>query len=342
MKVLLMMMGGIAGDYTYLEDLYSNPPPGVSYDICLPEEFAKISSSSPLKEKIKKYDLIHLHSWFPPCDNLYTLSFFRNLAVPVLCSFTTTIWDCHRFYWKRVPYLKMVKWLLYSRLMKPKGLIAWSQMAKSNAIRQFAYNPERIHVVPPFVKSQPNSKKRDSKEIIIGFVGHDFERKGGFFLLEAFKILTKKYPNLYLHMISDYKVENSENIKIYGKKSRYELFSWFYPNCDIFVLPTRADFFGMSILEAMSFGIPVITSDIYAMNEIIEDGKDGFLIPPGNLNALLEKMSILIEDKALREKMGRDAKNKILQKFNPGILGRNLKQIYETCLDTDKLKDRAR
>jgi len=340
MKVLLIILGGLSGDYSYLEDLYNNPPFGVSYNICLPEEFTRTSTTT-LKEKIEKCDLVHFHNWFPPCDNLYTLRFFKNLKVPLLCSFTTTIWDCHRFYWKMTPYLKMTKWFLYSRLMKPKGFIAWSQKAKSRAIRQFHYNPEKIHVLPPFIKSQTANTKKGSQEIIIGFVGDDFKRKGGPLLLEAFKILTKKYANLYLKIISNYKIENSENIKSYGRKTRDELFSSFYPDCDIFVLPTKADFFGMSILEAMSFGIPVITTDVYAMSEIIDDGKDGFLIPSNNLDALLAKMTILIEDKELREKMGGKAKNKILERFNPEIIGKNLKRIYEVCLECNKVKDKV-
>ncbi|MGD0337127.1 MAG: glycosyltransferase family 4 protein [Candidatus Omnitrophota bacterium] len=332
MKVLLIMLGGLGGDYAYLEDLYNNPPSGVSYALCLPEEFAK-TSPGILKEKIEKCDLIHLHSWFPPCDNLYSLRFFKNLKTPLLCSFTTTIWDCHKFYWKIMPYLKMAKCFLYSRVLKPKGFIAWSQKAKSRAIKQFKYDPGKIHVLPPFIKPQPDNAKTDSQKIMIGFVGEDFERKGGPLLLEAFKTLAKKYADIHLKIISSHKIENSENIESYGRKTRHELFSSFYPDCDIFVLPTKADFFGMSILEAMSFGIPVITSDVYAMNEIIDDGKDGFLIPPNNLSALLEKMSALIKNKDFREVMGREAKNKILQKFNPEIIGESLKQIYKACLE---------
>lgn len=332
MKVLLMMMGGIGGDYAYLEDLYNNPPSDVSYDICLPEEFAKSASTQTFKERIERCDLIHLHSWFPPCDNLYTLKFFRNLKTPILCSFTTTIWDCHRLYWKKTLYLDMVKWFLYSRLMRPRGIIAWSQKARSNAIKQFVYNPEKIEVVPPFIKPQSDRVNKNNSRITIGFVGNDFERKGGLLLLEAFNALTQKYRNLRLNIISDYEIKNTEFIKSYGRKDRSELFNWFYPDCDIFVLPTGADFFGLSILEAMSFGIPVITSDVYAMKEIIDNGKDGFLIPPGDLEALLEKMRILIENKSLREEIGKQAKNKISEKFSPEVIGGRLKQIYKKCL----------
>lgn len=332
MKILLMMLGGIGGDYAYFEELRNNPPPGVSYDTCLPKEFAHAISNGTLKEKIESCDLIHLHSWFPPCDNLYILRFFHNLKTPMLCSFTTTVWDCHRFYWGRTPYVKMAKWLLYSRLIKPGAIIAWSQRARLSAIKQFTCKPEKIYVLPPFIGPRPDNIKDAGQKITIGFIGNDFERKGGPMLLEAFKILKGKYKNLHLNVITDRKIENGPGIKSSVKIERRELPDQFYSDCDIFILPTRADFFSMSILEAMSFGIPVITSNVYAMNEIINDGEDGFLIPPGDLEALLEKMSILIENKDLRKKMGAAAKNKTLQRFNPEITGKALKQIYETCI----------
>jgi glycosyltransferase involved in cell wall biosynthesis len=326
------MLGGLSGDYTYLEDLYNNPPPGVLYDMCLPEEFTR-TAGAELKEKAERCDLIHLHSWFPPCDNSYTAGFFRNLKTPLVCSFTTTVWDCHRLYWKTTPYVKMAKCLLYSRLVRPKRFIAWSQTAKHRAIKQFNYSPEKIHVLPPFIKSRPGNAKRAGRNITFGFVGNDFERKGGTLLLRAFKILAERYADLYLKIVSSHKMEGGRNIEYHGLKTRDELFSSFYPECDIFVLPTTADFFGMSILEAMSFGIPIITTDVYAMKEIIDDGKDGFLIPPGNLDALVAKMGILVENKDLRQKMGEEAKNKISERFNPEMIGKNLKQIYEACFE---------
>ncbi len=332
MNVLLMMMGGIGGDYAYLEDLYNNPPDGVSYDICLPEEFAKNVSTKRFRERIARCDLMHLHSWLPPCHNRHSLKFFRDLRIPFICSLTTTIWDYYRLYCNKSPYLEMVKWLLYSRIVRPRGIIAWSHRAKSSVIKQFAYGPGEVEVIPPFVKPQPDRNNIKKSKITIGFIGNDFERKGGTLLLKAFKKLAEEHGDIRLRIVSDYKIENNEIIKSCGRQKRIDLFSQFYPDCDILVLPTRADFFGMAILEAMSFGIPVITSDVYAMKEIIDDGKDGFLIPPGNLEALLEKMRILIENKSLREEIGKQAKNKISEKFSPEVIGERLRQIYKKCL----------
>ena len=329
-----MILNGLSGDFAYVEELHNNPPPGISYDVCLPEEFSG-TPSVILKEKIERYDLVHFHSWFPPCDNRYTVGFFRNLKRPLLCSFATTMWDCRRLYFKTMPYIKMAKCILYSRLMMPECFIAWSEKAKSRAIKQFHYSPEKIHVLPPFIRSRPVNAKIDRQEITIGFIGDDFERKGGPLLLEAFKALRKERTHLNLKIISGHKIEDSKNIKSYGRKTRDELFNSFYPDCDLFVLPTRVDFFGMAILEAMSFGIPVITTDIYAMDEIIDNGKDGFLVPSNDLGALIEKIDLLIKDNDLRERMGIEAKNKILKRFSPQTIGKKLKLIYEQCIQND-------
>lgn len=333
MDVLLMMMGGIGGDYTYLEELFESPPPGVSYKKCFPDTFKEHLKKNSLGKVIDRADLIHLHSWFPPCDNDYTLQLFKNINKPLVCSFATSIWDCHTLYWDEKPYLKMFKWFLLSRKLKPADLIAWSQHAKKRVVRQFAYNGKKIHVVPPLIKikSRAHTNHHDSK-INIGFIGADFERKGGYLLLDVFKILKKEFPNIYLHIVSDKTIGAVEGVSYLGQIKRQELNDIFFPNCDIFVLPTQADVYSMASLEAMSHGIPVITTSIYAMSEIIDNGKNGFLVPPNNKKELLDKIHLLINDKELRSLLGRNAKQKIMNTFSPDIVGVKLANIYKDCL----------
>ncbi len=78
-----------------------------------------------------------------------------------------------------------------------------------------------------------------------------------------------------------------------------------YADCDIFVAPSRFESFGLTLIEAMIFGKPVVSADIGGMNEIVEQGKTGLRVPPGDIAALTAALSRLIESPELRTEMGR-------------------------------------
>jgi teichuronic acid biosynthesis glycosyltransferase TuaC len=74
--------------------------------------------------------------------------------------------------------------------------------------------------------------------------------------------------------------------------------------CDIFVLPSWNEALGVVYLEAMSFKKPVIGTIDEGISEIITDGKNGFLVSPKNIDSIVEKISMLINNKNLRETIG--------------------------------------
>ncbi|GAI08660.1 unnamed protein product, partial [marine sediment metagenome] len=102
---------------------------------------------------------------------------------------------------------------------------------------------------------------------------------------------------------------------------------------DIFILPTyHPEGFPYAILEAMSAGLPIISTPIGAIPEIIEDGANGFLIPPKIPYILAEKILTLIEDKSLREKMGAENMKKAQEKYDVKVVCKIFEKIYkEIC-----------
>ena len=78
-----------------------------------------------------------------------------------------------------------------------------------------------------------------------------------------------------------------------------------YAEADIFVLPSLYEAYGIVIQEAMSFGLPVVASDVGGIPEQVRDGVEGFLVPPGDPSALTEALHRLIEDPELRARMGK-------------------------------------
>lgn len=82
---------------------------------------------------------------------------------------------------------------------------------------------------------------------------------------------------------------------------------------DVLVLPSLFEGFGLVILEAMAAGLPVITTTNTGGPDVIEDGKEGFIVPAGNVEALREKMSYFIQNPEQAFKMGQAAHQKARQ-----------------------------
>lgn len=210
-------------------------------------------------------------------------------------------------------------------------------------------------------------KKKDRKDgkVVLSFVGKSFYGKGGPHLLKAYEILTRKYKNLQLKYKGDIPEEWMNFAKklqgfelIDGYFSRDKLFEKMYLSSDIYVMPTNKDNYGVVFLEAMSAGLPIVSTTSMTVPEIVKDGKNGFLVKTDLthekyydrkeeyekrrkkvdwdiVNQLVEKLSILIEDKKLREKMGKAGRKMIEDKNGKFSIERRNKQlgrVYEEAL----------
>ncbi len=106
----------------------------------------------------------------------------------------------------------------------------------------------------------------------------------------------------------------SEQVIFTGHVSDNDLYK-FYDACDIVVQPSRQEGFGLTISEGMLFGKPAIGSNVGGIPEQIKDGKNGFLFGVGDSEQLATKLLQLIENKELRENMGRKGKEIVMDRF---------------------------
>jgi glycosyltransferase involved in cell wall biosynthesis len=97
---------------------------------------------------------------------------------------------------------------------------------------------------------------------------------------------------------------------------------------DVFCLPSILDSesFGVSAVEAMACGVPVIASDVDGFTETVEDGVTGFVVPRKDASAVAEKLKLLAKDPALREKMGRAGRERVLRLYD---FQKNVEQMEE-------------
>ncbi|MEW6689343.1 MAG: glycosyltransferase family 4 protein [Pseudomonadota bacterium] len=110
----------------------------------------------------------------------------------------------------------------------------------------------------------------------------------------------------------------------------------FMAAADVFVLPSYREGFGSVILEAAAAGVPAIGTRIYGVTDAIVDGTTGFLAPPRDPSALATRMRELAADAALRERLGRAARERALRDFAPADLTRALLACYDELFGGDE------
>ena len=125
----------------------------------------------------------------------------------------------------------------------------------------------------------------------------------------------------------------------------------YYQAADLFVLPTREDIWGLVINEAMAYGLPVITTNrCIAGLELVEDGKDGYIIPTEDAKALYGKMKYLLKHPDEMRQMGRHAQEKMTgytieamaQAHVEEFLGSDFKMALESVVDMEEIREQLK
>lgn len=158
------------------------------------------------------------------------------------------------------------------------------------------------------------------------FVGGDFERKGGRLLLAVFAEHFLGRAQLHLvtnAMLPPLPADVFVHTGLTTDDPRLrELYRW----SDLFVLPTLSDTSSWVCLEAMASGLPVVSTRVGGIPDLIDDGLTGLLVTPADKASLTHAIARLLDDAALRQQMGDRGREKVEREFNaavnvPRILG---------------------
>ena len=101
----------------------------------------------------------------------------------------------------------------------------------------------------------------------------------------------------------------------------------------VLVLPSRWEGFGLVIIEAMSNMLPVIASNVGGIPEIIENGRDGILVPPEDSETLAQAINDLLENKGLREKLSQAAYKKVKKEFSIKKYSVQILDLYRSLIN---------
>lgn len=189
-----------------------------------------------------------------------------------------------------VSFFKLLKPILRYFLKRKncKQIICISEAAKRALVVELGEEvTTKVSVVYPVIDTKQNGKKESLSEAVIKllFVSTQFELKGGRELLEAYKHVRKIHSNVELTLITNLTEEQVKSLPegvVYQEANvnKALLNEKYYPEHDIFVLPTYQDSFGLVLLEALSHGLPIVSVDRFAIPEIVVDGYNGKTVTP--------------------------------------------------------------
>ncbi|MET0387988.1 MAG: glycosyltransferase family 4 protein [Polyangiales bacterium] len=198
-------------------------------------------------------------------------------------------------------------------------LIGWSRWVVDSYVNDYGADPARTAVIPPGVdtalwRPDPSRRPRDGKLRIL-FNGRDYARKGGDRILRW--AAQTRWKHCEVHMVTTPEAPTAPNVIVHGhlRANSPELVA-LAQSCDIFALPTRGDCFSMAGLEAAATGMPLVISDVGGISDIIEEGKNGYLVPADDDAAFFERLDHLVTHETLRETLGQAARRTVEALFD--------------------------
>jgi glycosyltransferase involved in cell wall biosynthesis len=156
----------------------------------------------------------------------------------------------------------------------------------------------------------PKEQKNTIKKTII-FVGSLRPIKGIEYLIKAMKIMAEKLPDTNLLIVGDgpereelktlVQELNLQNSISFAGKVTNEQIPKYMAQADLFVLPSLSEGFTLVVVEAMASGLPIITTNVRGLPEIVKNGENRFIFKPEDPKDLAEKILLILENKDLRE-----------------------------------------
>lgn len=224
---------------------------------------------------------------------------------------------------------------LQSNITKKKMRVLGFGNVKGIDLAQFSYRSEILRNVE-LIKRK--------KVFTFLFVGRLVSDKGVNELIKAFTSLFNQKHNIRLLLVGEYEndldpllpetikeIDTNPNIEYLGTKYDDDLITC-YAISDCFVLPSYREGFPNVLLEAGAMNLPSIVTNVNGSREIIEDGLNGLIIPPKNVESLYLSMQKIVSDTDLVHKMRSNARSIIANKFEQSYVQKCLIDFYDEIL----------
>jgi len=283
-----------------------------------------------------KPDIIHAHMLLP---SVLTQLFFPFSRIKLFTTYHNTEFATGKH--------KLIVRKLTQKIARPMCIACSDEVKKVITEQGFApkdnclvvrtgvdidkYNPERVNA------DIETEFDRNPGRVHILQIGRMVAQKGHKYTIEALRLLKDEGIDVFVfaagmgpkkeELVELAKEKGvSENI-VFSRVSEEEKMK-LLKTADIYIMPSLHEGLSLAMLEAMSMGLAMIASSVGGAAEVIEDGKSGFLIPPRDAESLAEKISFLAGNSRLREKLGENARERVVRDYSLQSRSRQLEDLY--------------
>jgi teichuronic acid biosynthesis glycosyltransferase TuaC len=300
--------------------------------------FANILRRVRRLHRLTPVHVIHAHSALP-CGHAAVL-LNRELGIP----FVVTVHGLDAFSANQVGgyaggWCKRISQLVYR---SASSVICVSEKVRDQVLEGSAA-PVNTTVVYNGVDPEAFAPAKDKMASgVILSVGNLIPTKGHELLLRAFAAVHQEFPNSSCEIIGDgvelsrlralaEELDIGEKVHFLGRRSRSQVADAMR-HSTLFALPSRYEGLGCVYLEAMSAERPIIACRGQGIEEIIQHRRNGWLVGPGNLQELADALSVLLKDAELRQQIGGQARQTILESYTLTHQAEQLTRLYRRCL----------
>lgn len=285
----------------------------------------------------QKIDALHAHSRVTQVLGHFAS---KQAQIPMITT-------CHGYFKNRLGRKLLPAWGNHT--------VAISRPVQKRLIEIFKLPEKQVHLVSNGVNAEELRKrveeqskacireklKINSESILIGNISRLVEDKGHTELIKAFQKLSPKYSKLELLIVGSGKYE--ENLRDFARQSGLASKIHFWGQSgdiseplrilDLFVFaPTFREGFGLNLAEALACNIPVITTDIWAINQIFEHKKTALLVPPKDSKALSEAIEELLLNSEKAKTLAKQGRELVEREYNLEKMAKGIYQVYEQAL----------
>ncbi|HEX8333458.1 MAG TPA: glycosyltransferase [Segetibacter sp.] len=302
-----------------------------------------------------------IHLFYDPYCFVQILSFIRKIQPNIIHAHSAKGGMLGKLsaYFHRIPvvftpnafsYLSFIgfkRTLFYSleffSRKKVNKLLAVSYSESDRAVHELNYKAEQVSVVLNFIKIDTAAVNRNFDQCKqIGMIGRLTHQKNPLFFLEIAKRIQGIFPEIKFILLGagyhDHLKKDALEFIRNHQLNNVQIVSWgeyqlekFYEELDIFLLTSSFEGLPFSLLEAMSYKLPCIATNVDGSKDVVKHNDNGFLV--NSAEETVSKIVLLIQSKALRERLGSSAYEYVKEFHNAQINVKKIELLYENLLD---------
>jgi glycosyltransferase involved in cell wall biosynthesis len=212
---------------------------------------------------------------------------------------------------------------------RAEAIVTWAAWTKRGLVADYEVPEDKVHVIPPGVITgewvRATADDPPDGPLRVLFVGGDLARKGGDRLVDSVRTLRHDGLDIEVDLVTRDDVPPQAGVRVHhGLQPNSAPLIELYQRADVFCLPTLGDCLPMVLSEAGAAGLPLVATQVGAIDEIVRDGETGLLVPPSDTVALTDALRRLAQDPAMRQRLGAGAAATVHAAFDATANARRL------------------